>query len=206
MYLTLNPPPRTTPHDPDPLILLHRILALHLPEDLAQSLPAVSVARETPRWLRWEADKGVEATLKKSLSRCIGEGIWGFVWQYGHVGEPKVGSDEDEEMEDEELESGMYTGSRGGRDSKRVSQRGWELLAWFCDLWEKDRASQGGDNQSELSCRIAGLLAILIKSYDSTYLTYLSGANTSAIRFIHLEAFGCSETSHDGICRVGWDE
>jgi hypothetical protein len=99
--------------------------------------------------LDWEASQGVERGIWRDFRSCVDTGIWGFVSKYGYKeakksrrrgSSPGNKAEEDEDEEEEmieELEDDVTPRREKGFEPK-VSERGWEVLAWFCDVWEKD--------------------------------------------------------------------
>ncbi|GFZ46930.1 hypothetical protein JCM24511_04156 [Saitozyma sp. JCM 24511] len=163
LYLAINPPLETTTQTP--LSLLSSILSSHSPGSLSALLPsAPSSSRGEPAWFAWQAHSELERRVRTFLRPCVDEGIWGLLWQRqkgeegprndggkSGVGKGKgkakaTAADSDDE-EEEEIEE------------KVVSAKGWELLEWLLDLWEKDQQEcVKGDESDESECAYSRML------------------------------------------------
>lgn len=155
LYFTLVPP-TVTSDCPSPVELLGKIRSHHLADlNRSECLPTYPRNRDTPRWLKWEADSPTERHIQRYMTRASDEGIWGLLWDQGEGSRRKradglprrrikgrgqeqaqvrvrVQEVDDEDDGDEEL-----------KVEKKVSQQGWKLLEWLVGYWEEDQSRSG---------------------------------------------------------------
>ncbi|KAK8864713.1 hypothetical protein IAR55_001967 [Kwoniella newhampshirensis] len=145
LYLSLNP----TAHGVTPSVpfsLLDRLLSFHSPSSIASSIPSHPStsklsADEMPQWLDWDYRRSeLHRQVWRTMRRCRDEGVWTLLWESEGKQDRKGNGkrrqrNDDVDMHDEEED-----------EVKRiVSEKGWRLLEWLVDFWEKDQKEQTGD-------------------------------------------------------------
>ncbi|RSH89070.1 hypothetical protein EHS25_002736 [Saitozyma podzolica] len=158
LYLAINPPLETTTQTP--LSLLSSILSSHSSTSLSALLPCVPSSSREPAWFAWQAHSELERRVRTYLRPCVDEGIWALLWDRQKVekgekglnglrndagrngvgkgkGKARANAADSDDEEEEEIEE------------KVVSAKGWELLEWFLDLWEKDRQECAKSDESD---------------------------------------------------------
>jgi hypothetical protein len=119
--------------------ILLKILSLHTPASLSRSMPIhptdPSITnRDNPPWLNWEATCAIEKKVWAKMRRCVNDGIWGLLWinQTSQTGRRPNARKRDEDEEESE-------------PRRIVSEKGWEVLQWLIQLWEKDQSAAEAD-------------------------------------------------------------
>ncbi|KAK4688200.1 hypothetical protein P7C73_g1901, partial [Tremellales sp. Uapishka_1] len=125
LYLVLNPLQHNV-KSLKPISVLYKLLSQCRPSDIAHTIPSYPIRNhDPPRWLDWEPRGADEKRVHRLMGGCRSRGIWSLLWIVQQRSKVKE-EDDEEEVGD-----------------KVVSERGWILLGWLLDFWEKDERESG---------------------------------------------------------------